>query len=61
MSGKFLTQKGMAEVRHAINVTNSVIKRKKIKGYSVGVICGCSRGCGLAYIQEQKPNSTVVR
>jgi hypothetical protein len=53
--GPFQTQRGMSEIRHSEQVANSRIKREKINGYPVSVICGCSNCCGFSYIKEHVP------
>ena len=49
--GPFQNLVGMSQINHSIQKANSKIKREKINGYPVAVICGCSRQCGFAYIQ----------
>ena len=51
----FQTQRGMSEIRHSEQVMNSIIKRQKINGYPVSVICGCSNCCGFSYIKDHVP------
>lgn len=57
MSGKFITQKGMNEIRHIESIVNSRMRRAGIDGYLLLVKCGCSdRQCGgFAVIRLHEP------
>ena len=59
MSGIFMTQRGMADIRRSENIMNSIIKRRKINGYAVPGKCGCSNHCGGGYIREHVPKPEV--
>lgn len=53
--GPLQKQSGMGEIRWNEGIANSVMKRTKRKGYPYGIICGCSRSCGFAFIREHIP------